>query len=167
MNEISKLDPNPEKPSSEPGKALEPIKNAIRQADAPPPPPPVDIQQNIPTIDLQKHIDRLENLTDEILLACRNDRAETQEVINLLKKQVEDDHKLNKKLDRGAIDGLVKALEVKSNINTTAVKMIEANIKSIAAQKPNQVNQNNILLTDGSNKELMDILARSDNDDGY
>jgi len=103
------------------------------------------------SLDIAKISEQLETTTTEVLQACRNDRQETQDVIDQLKGAA--NQFLNGSgqnpgnpgaLPRGIIDNLVKALEVKAGINQTAVKMIEANGKLIAAIRPSTVIQNNM-----------------------
>jgi hypothetical protein len=57
------------------------------------------------------------------------------------------------------IDGMVKAVEVKANINMTAVKMIEANAKMLAATKAtsNVLVSNNVSV--GGDLDLEKILS--------
>ena len=57
------------------------------------------------------------------------------------------------------VDGLVKAIEVKANVNMTAVKMMEANSKMLAAIKASggiQVNNQNLSVV--NNHDLEQIL---------
>jgi len=65
------------------------------------------------------------------------------------------------------IDGLVKAVEVKANINMTAVKMMEANAKMLASMKATtsvQVNNQNVSVT-GNDHDLERILDEPMNAD--
>lgn len=96
-------------------------------------------------VDITKYLRRLDDVTDDVLKACKADRAETQDLINLLRDQVENAIGTGSKLSTGIIESLVKAIEVKSNINTTAVKMIEANAKTLAATKSSiNIQQNTV-----------------------
>lgn len=99
-----------------------------------------------PVIDLNKYLVRLDGVTDEILDACRSDRQEAQEVINMFRREIEGAANKNQ-VPRMYVDGLVKAVEVKANINMTAVKMMEANAKMLASTKATtniQVNSQNV-----------------------
>jgi len=63
------------------------------------------------------------------------------------------------------IDGLVKAVEVKANINQNAIKMMEANSKMIASMKPGSgTTINNNLQV--NNSELDEILNNPVPQDG-
>lgn len=114
-----------------------------------------------PRIDISKYMDKLDGVTDEILNACRSDRQEAQDVIHMLRREIEQSINNNKQPSRMYVDGLVKAVEVKANINMTAVKMIEANAKMLATTKAGmnvQVNNNNLSVA-GNDKDLERILA--------
>jgi hypothetical protein len=112
-------------------------------------------------IDINKYLDRLDGVTEEVLNACRADRQEAQDVILMLRNEIDEAIKNNKQPSRMYVDGLVKAVEVKSTINMTAVKIIEANAKVLAATKVTstsvQVN-NNTLNVNGADKDLEQIL---------
>ena len=112
-------------------------------------------------ININKYLDRLDGVTDEVLNACRADRQEAQDVILLLRGQINDAITNNKQPSRMWVDGLVKAVEVKSLVNMTAVKIIEANAKILAATKATstnvQVNNNNVTVA-GNDKDLEKIL---------
>jgi len=109
-----------------------------------------------PVVDLSKYHENLEAVTDEVLKACRSDRQETQDVIDLLRGQIDNATNANTQPQRMWVDGLVKAVEVKANINSTAVKIMEANARMIAATKAgiNILNQN----VQGGQTDLNDVL---------
>ena len=111
-----------------------------------------------PAIDVVKYHERLDQVTIEVLTACRADRQETQDVIDLMRLQIDDAVNKSQSPSRMWVDGLVKAVEVKAGINATAVKIIEANAKMLAATKAgvNILNQN---VNTGS-QDLEDILSR-------
>jgi hypothetical protein len=92
-------------------------------------------EEPIVGIQITKYLDKLDDVTDEVLAACRSDRQEAQEVIGIYKKAIEDAVSISKPPARMWVDGLVKAVEVKAGINANAVKMIEANAKMLAATK--------------------------------
>lgn len=122
-----------------------------------------------PSVDLHKYLSRLDGVTDEILNACRSDRQEAQDVINMLRGEI--DKSLNKSQapSRMFVDGLVKAVEVKANINMTAVKMMEANSKMLAAMKATMnvqvTNQNvNVTASDGDLERVLDEPMTADDD---
>ena len=121
------------------------------------------LSAHIPTannpVDLHKYLNRLDGVTDEILAACRADRQEAQDMINMIRHQIEDSLNQNRPPSRMYIDGMVKAVEVKANINMTAVKMIEANAKMLAATKAtsNVLVSNNVSV--GGDLDLEKILS--------
>jgi hypothetical protein len=108
----------------------------------------------------KKYLTKLDDVTDEILTACRSDRQEAQEVIILYKSQIEDALTSNRDPQRMYVDGLVQAVEVKSNINLTMVKIMEANAKMLASLKAgSSLNiKNNINVASSNDKELENIL---------
>jgi hypothetical protein len=112
--------------------------------------------QSTPAIDVVKYHERLDQVTTEVLTACRADRQEAQDVIELLRMQIDDAISKTHAPQRMWVDGLVKAVEVKAGINATAVKIIEANAKMLAATRAgvNILNQN---IATGS-QDLEDIL---------
>lgn len=112
----------------------------------------------VPTVDVVKYHERLDQVTIEVLAACRADRQETQDVIDLMRLQIDDAVNKSQSPSRMWVDGLVKAVEVKAGINATAVKIIEANAKMLAATKAgvNILNQN---VNTGS-QDLEDVLSR-------
>jgi len=121
----------------------------------------------VPSIDLQKYLNRLDGVTDEILGACRSDRQEAQDVIQMFRQEIEQALNQSKAPSRMFIDGLVKAVEVKANINMTAVKMMEANAKMLASMKATtsvQVNNQNVSVT-GNDHDLERILDEPMNAD--
>lgn len=119
-----------------------------------------------PTVDVVKYHDRLDQVTTEVLAACRADRQEAQDVIDLLRLQIDDAVNKSQAPQRMWVDGLVKAVEVKAGINATAVKIIEANAKMLAATRAgvNILNQN---IQTGT-EDLEDVLSRPlTEQDGY
>lgn len=147
-------EPQPEPGPEQEPKAIipEPIEAQLIAKDEPEAPRPININ---------KYLDRLDGVTDEVLNACRSDRQEAQEVILLLRSQINEAITNNKQPSRMWVDGLVKAVEVKSLVNMTAVKIIEANAKILAATKAGgtnvQVNNNSVTVA-GTDKDLEKIL---------
>lgn len=107
-----------------------------------------------------KYLAKLDDVTDEILAACRSDRAEAQDVIQLLRGEINKALQNNRDPARMYVDGLVTAVEVKSNINMSMIKMMEANAKMLASLKAaNNLNiKNNINVASSNDKELERIL---------
>jgi len=110
-----------------------------------------------PIIDVVKYHERLDQVTTEVLTACRADRQEAQDVIDLLRLQIDDSISKSHAPQRMWVDGLVKAVEVKAGINATAVKIIEANAKMLAATRAgiNILNQN----IQSDTQDLEDVLS--------
>ena len=65
------------------------------------------------TVDIHKYLRRLDDVTDDVLAACKSDRAETQGLINILRDQVEMSITSGSKLSTGIVESLVKAIEYK------------------------------------------------------
>lgn len=111
-----------------------------------------------PPLEIKRFIDNYLAAHSEVLADCRTDRAETQSVIAALQADI-DDIKQNgggvKAVPRVLIESLVKALEVKANINDTKVKMTDSGAKLIAALRSqiNINNQQNII--DGSLEDVL------------
>ena len=110
------------------------------------------------SVDMHKYLRRLDDVTEDVLSACKSDRAEAQDLINILKEQVTISVTSGTKLSTGIVESLVKAIEVKSNINTTAVKMIEANAKTLAATKSSINIQQNAITTAGFDSSALERL---------
>jgi hypothetical protein len=111
-------------------------------------------------VEIGKYLDKMNEVADEVLQACRSDRQEAQDVINMLRSQCDTAHNKNTQPSRMYIDGLVKAVEVKANINTNAVKVMEGVAKMIAATKAGVNIQNNSLQVSGA--ELDEILSKQE-----
>lgn len=121
------------------------------------PPPPDEIIQ--PAVDINKKMQQLEVVTDNILSACEADRMQAQEAIDLIRGEIERTLQQQGRPPTAFVEGLIKAIEVKAGINLTAVKIMEANAKMLAATKAGtsvNVNTNNSV----SNVSLTDILSQ-------
>ena len=114
-------------------------------------------------VNFKKYLTELDGVTQEVLQACRADRQEAQDVINMLRKEVNDAINKNKQPSRMFIDGLVKSVEVKAGINATAVKMMDSVAKVLASTKSGINIQNNNMSVDG--KELDELLSQDVPDD--
>ena len=113
-----------------------------------------------PVVDIARYLDKMEGVADEVLQACRSDRQEAQEVINMLRSQCDQAHSKNQPPARMYVDGLVKSVEVKANINTNAVKVMEGVAKMIAATRAGlNINNNNVSF---STAELDEILSTTE-----
>lgn len=97
----------------------------------------------IPTLS-SKYLGRVDDVAEEIIQACRSDRQEAQETITLLRDQIDTAISGGRSPERIYFESLVKAIEVKANINTNAVKAMEMTAKMLAALKPSMAPQTNI-----------------------
>ncbi len=108
-------------------------------------------------VDVNEFFERYDTVTGEILASCRSDRAEVQEVIDLCRERIDDCLQNGRDPARMFVDGLVKAVEVKANVNMTAVKIMDAGARLISAGK-NQINiQNNMAAP--SSQDLENLLS--------
>lgn len=129
--------------------------------DDPPSPKEVQIIENTPpAVDLVAYHKMMDSVTDDVLTACKKDRAEIQEVVDLMFGEIRNDQEAGRNPSRGYTDNLTKLLEVKANVNMIAVKMMEANAKMLSATKAGAVtvNNNNMNLATGDDY-LKKILA--------
>lgn len=97
-------------------------------------------------IDLQKIFADYEKMSDEVCKDCRSDRAEIQDYINILMASLKiQQGQGTGKIDRGILDNLVKALEVKTRVNELAIRTRDTAAKLVSAAKGtiNIMNQNN------------------------
>lgn len=94
-------------------------------------------------VDVVKYHEKLDEVTDDILKACKSDRAELQSVIDMMFDEINAARDENRLPSRGYTDNLTKLLEVKSNVNMVAVKIMEANSKMLAATKAASMTINN------------------------
>jgi len=111
---------------------------------------------NVANEEMQQYLMKMDEVAEEVLGACRSDRAEAQDVINMLKSQCDAAHNVNKSPQRMYIDGLVKAVEVKADINSNAIKVMEGVAKMISATKASTSTENTSMQISGA--ELDKIL---------
>lgn len=146
---------------------MEQVSTTAKQPEAAPTITPIEQSKNTealvpvtppPTVDIAKTFEQLDAVTNEVLQACRSDRQEAQDVIGMLRNQIDKAHNNNSDPARVYVEGLVKAIEVKSNINMTAVKIIEANAKMLAATKAGTNIQLNNSVTTINDQALDEIL---------
>lgn len=110
-------------------------------------------------IDVTKFVENYFQSHGEVIADCRSDRAEAQQVIANLQADIDAIKGSHgpQSVPRIYIEALVKAIEVKANINDTKVKMTDSGAKLIAALR-SQINiQNNQTTIDGN---LENILVR-------
>jgi hypothetical protein len=118
------------------------------------------VQAEEPLIDIKKYLNKLDTVTDSILESCNADRLEAQDIINMYRREIDSAITNSRQPQRMFVDGLVKALEVKSNVNMTAVKALEATAKMIATTKAgSSVQVNNLNVGPGNSSDLESVLA--------
>ena len=150
--------PKPEPVIAPQSEALRPIEQPIRSLGAIPDPP--QAASNAPIVDLKKMFDRMEDVTENVLDCAKNDRAQAEAAILMMQDAIETAHSQNKPASKTYVEGLIKAIEVKASINTTVVKIMEANAKMFAATKSGlqlNINNNNSNSTVSSD-ELVNLL---------
>lgn len=106
-------------------------------------------------IEIAEYRDQLRTVTHEVLDSARSDRAEAQDVIDMLRALVVNQGNAPSK---ACVDGLVKAVEVKANIQQNAIKIMEVNAKFLASTKSSMTVKNNLHITPD---ELNNILETS------
>ncbi len=127
-----------ERRESEPPPAETMVPQDIRKLDLTPPPviqgsdmlPPEP-----PIVDLRKQFEQMDAVASEVIQAARSDRQETQDVITICRTEIDKAINANHIPNRGYLDNIVKALEVKASINLTVIKAMDAKAKLLAATK--------------------------------
>jgi hypothetical protein len=132
----------------------------IKQVNAPLTPDVIDE----PPIDVRKYHKKLDDITEDVITACKKDRAEIQEVVNLMFDEIRDARDRGHVPARGYTDNLTKLLEVKANVNMMAVKIMEVNAKMLAATKAGAMTINNNVAVAQSDDYLRKILDEPMND---
>jgi hypothetical protein len=138
---VSPIDDIP-KPST--AEALKPIEQPIPILDAIPNPP--SINADVTPVDVQKMFKRMEDVTADVLQCAKDDRSQAELAIVMMKDAIDVAHAANKPASKTYVEGLIKAIEVKAGVNTTVVKIMEANAKLFAALKSGlqlQINNQN------------------------
>jgi hypothetical protein len=138
-----------------PGLVSKPIEEPLRHLDNR---PTVEIMGSAQAaqapVDVKKYLDQLDLVTDEVLQSCRSDRQEAQDTINLIREEIAKDIARGQSPGR-LLESLVTAVEVKSGINGTAVKMLETAAKTLAATKAT-LNVNNISVSGNNAANMVD-----------
>ena len=127
---LEKVDP------AEPVKKRDPGRNAELIA-------PTKEVQDEPIFDLRAQFEQLNDITHEVIVGTRSDRAETQNTIDMLRGEIDKNIAAGRDAPRAYLDNLVNALGVKSEINMTAVKALEVKAKFLAAAKSGLIINNN------------------------
>lgn len=130
--------------------ALRPEVVPAAPAEPPPPEPPV--------LDLRKHVQKHEEVFDEIFASWRSDRQEAQVAVNFLKSLIDQVMATGQNPTAAMLETYVKAMEVKGNTNAIAVRLLDATAKLIAANRAGVQVTNNTLSVTGTNKELVNAL---------
>lgn len=160
---FDKLDEDDEAPQpasrpvefAEPEPALKPIPIEVQLDNL----PAVNAPEAVVPNDISKKLKQLDEVTERILKSCEDDRSQAQEAIDLIKGEIERTLDAQNRPPAAFVEGLIKAIEVKAGINLTAVKIMEANAKMLAATKTGSsvtVNNNNSISSDN----LADILSQ-------
>lgn len=106
-------------------------------------------EQDAP-IDVKKYHKKLDDITDDVIDACKKDRAEIQEVVNLMFEEIRQARDSGHVPARGYLDSMTKLLEVKANVNMLSVKIMEVNAKMLAATKAGSMTINtNVAVAQG------------------
>lgn len=155
LNQLDEPDVSTDASSVDNNTAMEPLRPIEEKRIV----EPIEVNDQ-PVVDIARYLDKMEGVADEVLQACRSDRREAQEVINMLRGQCEQAHSKNQPPARMYVDGLVKSVEVKANINTNAVKVMEGVAKMIAATRAGLNIQNNNVNV--SSAELDEILSTTE-----
>ncbi len=149
--------PRAEEAQNVASEALKPIEQPIKSLDATP--QQTQSPPEGPTVDLRRMFDRMEDVTQNVLECARNDRAQAESAILMMQEAIETAHSLSKPASKTYVEGLIKAIEVKASINTTVVKIMEANAKMFAATKSGlQLNINNSNNSTVSSDDLVNLL---------
>lgn len=77
-------------------------------------------------------VGRVKDVTELILSNCAEDRSKASEVIAKIEALIESQHHV---IQGGTISRLLQAIQTRADINTTAVKMMEACGKILSARK--------------------------------
>lgn len=117
-----------------------------------------------PLVDIKKQFEQMDSVAEEVLQGTRADRQEAQDAINLMRTEIDKAITGGHNPSRMYVDNLVKALEVKTTINMTAVKVLEAKAKLLAATKAgisiqNNTQVNNANVQQGGSDDLVDLLS--------
>ena len=102
-------------------------------------------------------VDKVKAVTELILSNCAEDRAKSTDIINRIETIIESQDRV---IQGGTIARLLQAVQTRAEINSTAVKMMEACGKILSARKggnKNVINNTNNTTSNASNS-LIDLL---------
>ena len=129
--------------------------------------PALDMPVVAPIIDMAEKSRQVSQVTESVLADCTKDRQQAQDVIDMLMKTARDSIDKFGRVSAELAEQLIKAVQVKSDINANAIKMVDSNIKLIAATKSgNSININNTS-TSSINASLTEILSQPHSDSDY
>lgn len=114
-------------------------------------------------VDVGKHIERYESISEEILGSWRSDRTEAQGAIVVLRGLIDDTIAKGAQPSGTIMEVYVNAIKAKNDTNSNAIKVMENTIKLLAATKSSVTinnTQNNTIVGD-----LDSILADNIRDD--
>jgi hypothetical protein len=77
-------------------------------------------------------VEKVKAVTELILSNCAEDRAKATDVINRIETIITSQHQV---IQGGTVSRLLQAIQTRADINTTAVKMMEACGKILSARK--------------------------------
>lgn len=90
------------------------------------------IIRNEEPIELLDYKNKLEEVTEYVLQACKSDREEAQAVLDDLRSRLD---QISGPAPKSLVEGIVGIVSVKSAINSNAIKIMDANTKFIVATK--------------------------------
>lgn len=123
---------------------------------------PINDTSSIPplTVDIALKAQQIDQVTKSILDDCARDREQAQTIIDTLMNDMQQSVAKNGNVYVPLVEQLIKAVELKSGINTNAIKIAETNVKLIAATKSaGNININNTS-TSSVNASLAEILSQ-------
>jgi hypothetical protein len=144
-NNILQMPPQPIIPSEIPVNEPIIIKNVQKEK------PKNELLNEVPEEDklgIKKLVIDFGRTADQITQNYEKDRKEVGEALSYFSKEVKDARAAGQKLPQAFIDGWVKLLAVKSEINTNATSVLDSVAKLLASAK-----NNNIIINMGENQE--------------
>lgn len=101
-------------------------------------------------------VEKVKAVTELILSNCAEDRAKATDVINKIENIISNQHQV---IQGGTVSRLLQAIQTRADINTTAVKMMEACGKILSARKGGTKNViNNTNAPTNTSSTLINIL---------
>lgn len=162
---MGELDALSDKPADKPADLVTTPKPAVKAevvTDASRPLPPAPEEPSM-DLELARHLmEQYQTVGQEILSSWRADRAEAQDAIDLCNGEIQKAISMGGTPPRMYVEGLVQAIEVKSNANATATSVMGMGIKLASALKSKVSVTNNSVTNIGSiNTELNNLLTQN------